>query len=350
MPRSVRIAIGGGILVFAVVFAVTVRTAASLGQPQPNDGQAIFRFDTFGDEQLWTKTLRMHEAIVSVSPATALAVGLKVDADALPPALIDALRAGQVDLTDPAVTIALLRLNAVVGVMGKFDNKGQLVSIGTTCALCHSTVDNSFTTGIGKRLDGWPNRDLNVGAILGLSPTLDNTTKAEFSKWGPGKYDPRGSDSKPTMPMARSPTGTSMSGSRKWAGRATSAIPGSVSRSNKNRISSHRSCLHCVSISWVFWHPPHRPGALMPLPQVAANVCSTAKRDAQRATCSRTTQTCSAVPIRTCRSSMTRKKSAPILCMRRGVRRGNTEPRLYVEPGSARRIFTTAARQPSSTW
>ena len=191
MPRSVRIAIGGGILVFAVVFAVTVRTAASLGQPQPNDGQAIFRFDTFGDEQLWTKTLRMHEAIVSVSPATALAVGLKVDADALPPALIDALRAGQVDLTDPAVTIALLRLNAVVGVMGKFDNKGQLVSIGTTCALCHSTVDNSFTTGIGKRLDGWPNRDLNVGAILGLSPTLDNTTKAEFSKWGPGKYDPR---------------------------------------------------------------------------------------------------------------------------------------------------------------
>jgi hypothetical protein len=96
-----------------------------------------------------------------------------------------------VDLTDPAVTIELLRLNAVVGIIGKVDDRGQLTSIGTTCALCHSTVDNSFTTGIGKRLDGWPNRDLNVGAILGLSPTLDPALKTEFSKWGPGKYDPR---------------------------------------------------------------------------------------------------------------------------------------------------------------
>src|SRR5688572_11277460 len=119
MPLSVRIAISGGILVFAVVFAITVGTAATQGPPQPNDGQAIFRFDTFGDEQLWTKTLRMHEAIASVPPETALAVGLKVDVDALPSDLIDALRAGQVNLKDPAVTIALLRLNAVVGVIGK---------------------------------------------------------------------------------------------------------------------------------------------------------------------------------------------------------------------------------------
>ena len=184
-------AIPGGILVFAVAFALTVRTAATQGPPQPSDGQAIFRFDTFGDEQLWTKTLRMHEAVASVPPATALAVGLKVDVDALPPELIDALRAGQVDLTDPAVTIALLRLNAVVGLIGKVNDGGQLVSVGTTCALCHSTVDNSLTTGIGKRLDGWPNRDLNVGAILGLSPVLDEATKSEFSTWGPGKYDPR---------------------------------------------------------------------------------------------------------------------------------------------------------------
>ena len=214
MPRSMPLALVVGTLVFAAVFAVTVRTAAprtaasppagvapqsTAGQadrnaqnrPKPADGQAIFRFDTFGDEQLWTRTLRMHEAIASVNPTTALAVGLKVDVDALPPALIAALQAGQVDLTDPAVTIALLRLNAVVGVMGKVDDLGQLVSIGTTCALCHSTVDNSFTSGIGRRLDGWPNRDLNVGAILGLSPALDNATKAEFSTWGPGKYDPR---------------------------------------------------------------------------------------------------------------------------------------------------------------
>ena len=154
-------------------------------------GQSIFRFDTFGDEQLWTNVLRMHEAIPSVSPVTALAVGLKVDVDALPPALIAALQARQVDLTDPAVTIELLRLNAVVGVIGKVDDLGQLTSIGITCALCHSTVDNSFTTGIGKRLDGWPNRDLNVGAILGLSPALDDALKAEFGTWGPGRYDPR---------------------------------------------------------------------------------------------------------------------------------------------------------------
>src|SRR5687767_500496 len=174
-------------------------SSVRVGERQPRDGdarkqrdgQSIFRFDTFDDEQLWTNVLRMHEAIRSVNPLTALAVGLKVDVDALPPALIAALQAGQVDLTDPAVTIELLRLNAVVGVIGKVDDVGHLTSIGITCALCHSTVDNSFTTGIGKRLDGWPNRDLNVGAILGLSPALDPALKTEFSKWGPGKYDPR---------------------------------------------------------------------------------------------------------------------------------------------------------------
>jgi mono/diheme cytochrome c family protein len=161
------------------------------GRGQAIDGQTAFRFDTFGDEQLWTKVLRMHEVIPSVSPATALAVGLKVDVDALPAALVGALEAGQVDVNDPAVTIELLRLGAVVGLKGKVDDQGQLVSIGTTCALCHSTVDNSFTAGIGRRLDGWPNRDLNVGAILGLSPALDAALKAEFGTWGPGRYDPR---------------------------------------------------------------------------------------------------------------------------------------------------------------
>ena len=136
------------------------------------DGQAIFRYDTFGDEQLWTSVLRMHEAVATVDPATALAVGLKVDADALPPAIIAALRAGDVDLTDPAVTTELLRLNAVVGIKGTVSNAGQLTSIGITCALCHSSVDDSFTKGIGKRLDGWANVDLNVGAIVALSPAL----------------------------------------------------------------------------------------------------------------------------------------------------------------------------------
>ena len=154
-------------------------------------GQRIFRYDTFGDEQLWTDVLRMHEVVATVPPATALAVGLKVDVDALPSAIIEALQAGQVDLTNPAVTVELLRLNAVVGVQGKVNDFGQLTSVGITCALCHSSVDDSFTTGIGRRMDGWANTDLNVGAIVALSPALDNATKAEFNTWGPGKYDPR---------------------------------------------------------------------------------------------------------------------------------------------------------------
>jgi mono/diheme cytochrome c family protein len=155
------------------------------------DGRAIFRYDTFGDEQLWTDVLRMHEVIATVPPATALAVGLKVDVDALPRPLIASLRAGQVDLTNPGVTVELLRLNAVVGVQGKVSDAGALTSVGITCALCHSSVDDSFAPGIGKRLDGWANRDLNVGAIVALSPALDEATKAEFNTWGPGKYDPR---------------------------------------------------------------------------------------------------------------------------------------------------------------
>jgi hypothetical protein len=155
------------------------------------DGQAIFRYDTFGDEQFWTDVLRMHEVIATVPPTTALAVGLKVDVEALPRSIIAALRAGQVDLTNPAVTIELLRLNAVVGVRGEVNDSDQLTSIGITCALCHSSVDNSLAPGIGRRLDGWANTDLNVGAIVALSPALDEATKTEFNSWGPGKYDPR---------------------------------------------------------------------------------------------------------------------------------------------------------------
>jgi mono/diheme cytochrome c family protein len=200
--------IGPAVMVFAlaVTFALTglnpamttrqpaVRTAEQVereGSQNRRDGQRIFRYDTFGDEQLWTDVLRMHEVIETVPPATALAVGLKVDAEALPETVIAALRAGDVDLTDPAVTVELLRLNAVVGVQGKVDDTGRLTSVGITCALCHSSVDNSITTGIGKRLDGWANTSLNVGAIVALSPALDEATRREFNDWGPGKYDPR---------------------------------------------------------------------------------------------------------------------------------------------------------------
>src|SRR5688572_22885912 len=159
------------------------------------EGKEIFRFDTFGDEQFWTDTLRMHEVIQQmVTPAIALSVGLKVDSDALPAEIKSALAAGQVDLNSTATTLALLKLNAVVGVKGEVQTVGgkdTLVRVGITCALCHSTVDNSFAPGIGKRLDGWANRDLNPGAIIALSPALDPVTKAAYNSWGKGKYDPR---------------------------------------------------------------------------------------------------------------------------------------------------------------
>jgi cytochrome c5 len=156
------------------------------GDAAPASGRDIFRFDTFGDEQKWTDTLRMHEVIAAaVSPAVALSVGLKVDAAAVPAEVL-----ATADLADPATTVALLGLDAVVGVRGKVEN-GQLVSVGITCALCHSTVDDSVAPGIGQRLDGWPNRDLDPGAIIALSPALTAEQRAVFSSWGPGFYDPR---------------------------------------------------------------------------------------------------------------------------------------------------------------
>lgn len=170
-------------------------------------GKQIFRFDTFGDEDFWSGLLHLDKAIAGkdnggygpgVSPNTALAVGLKVDAEALPPDVVAGITSGALKLTDPATTLALLKLNAVVGIKGNFDQKGDLKSIGITCASCHSTVDNSFAPGIGKRLDGWPNRDLNVGGIISLTDNaipianllhVDETTLRQvLSQWGPGKF------------------------------------------------------------------------------------------------------------------------------------------------------------------
>ena len=158
-------------------------------------GRDIFRYDTFGDEAQWTDALGLHEVIAAaVDPVTALSVGLKVDAEALPAAVVAGIQDGSVDLKNPATTVALLKLNAVVGVRGTVETVNgvdKLVRVGITCALCHSTVDNSFAKGIGKRLDGWPNRDLNPGAIIALSPAVDAVTKAALNSWGPGKFDPR---------------------------------------------------------------------------------------------------------------------------------------------------------------
>ncbi|HEV2671954.1 MAG TPA: c-type cytochrome [Gemmatimonadales bacterium] len=184
---------GAGALVVAAAF---VLLSANAKQGQSNaEGQRIFREDTFGDEQFWTDTARMQEVVQSsVSPSLALKVGLKVDADAIPPAVAQAIKNGQVDLNSPATTVTLLKLNAVVGLRGTVQTVGgkdTLVRLGITCALCHSTVDNSFAPGIGKRRDGWPNRDLNVGAIIALSPAITPEQKSVYNSWGPGKYDPR---------------------------------------------------------------------------------------------------------------------------------------------------------------
>ena len=172
------------------------------------EGRQIFRFDTFGDEAFWGDTIKLHQAIQGtrfggvgpgVSPKTALSVGLKVDVDALPPELIKNLKKGQVDLDDPATTLALLKLNAVIGVTGLFESSGKLRSIGIQCALCHTAVDNSRAPGIGHRLDGWANRDLNVGAIINLAPDLsvlvqvlgasETSVRQVLAGWGPGKFD-----------------------------------------------------------------------------------------------------------------------------------------------------------------
>ena len=189
----------------AMAAVAAVVTACGGGSPM-NEGRAsdaalvaqgkqIFRFDTFGDETQWTDVLRMHEVIpAAVDPTTALSVGLKVDADALPPAVVQGIRDGTVDLKAPATTVALLKLDAVVGLKGTVESVGGrdvLTRVGVTCALCHSTVDNSFAAGIGTRLDGWANRDLDPGAIIALSPAVDEAKKRVYRSWGPGKYDPR---------------------------------------------------------------------------------------------------------------------------------------------------------------
>ena len=165
------------------------------------EGQKIFRFDTFGDEQVWTDTLRLHEVVEkNVDPTTALKVGLKVDADVLPTGILE-----QVDLKSPATTVALLKMNAVVGLQATVDANNHITRLGVTCALCHSTVDNSVMPGIGRRQDGWPNRDLNVGAIIALSPVLSADKKSVYQSWGPGKYDPRYNQDGKNTPLVLPP-------------------------------------------------------------------------------------------------------------------------------------------------
>jgi hypothetical protein len=183
-------------------------TIADNGRRMMDEGRATFRSDTFGSEAFWGGALQLHRAIAGqrnggvgagVSPKQALAAGLKVDLASLPGPLVDALKAGKVDLEDPASTLALLKANAVVGVTGFFDPQGRITAMGIQCALCHSTVDDSFAPGIGNRLDGWPNSDLNVGLIVSLAPSVkpyvdllgvdEATVRKVLTSWGPGRFD-----------------------------------------------------------------------------------------------------------------------------------------------------------------
>src|SRR3954447_25403641 len=227
MPRSSRLrkavrtgglmaacAVAGGALFNVSAVSQTPRPparppdATRQGASLVSQGRQIFRFDDFGDYKFWSGALQLDKAIAGrshggvgpgVSPKTALAVGLKVDANALPKSVLSALKAGKVNLNSPATTLALIKLNAVVGVKPHLSRRGTLSSIGLTCAVCHSTVNNSFAPGIGQRLDGQPNRDLNVGAIISLAPELKPVTdllgvdaatvKKVLAAWGPGKVD-----------------------------------------------------------------------------------------------------------------------------------------------------------------
>src|SRR5215211_3912081 len=224
-PRRWAVALGRLLLLLVAAGVLFELSGSSSAREQPraasgnqpvqtqatqlvDQGRQIFRFDTFGDEQFWGDSLKLHRAVAGaanggvgpgLSPRAALGVGLKVDVDALPPELQQALQRGEVDLDDPAVTLALLKLQAVVGVTGFFDSSGGLRSMGIQCALCHSTVDDSFAPGIGHRLDGFAARDLNVGAIVSLAPDLRPvarllgtdvaTVKKVLAAWGPGKFD-----------------------------------------------------------------------------------------------------------------------------------------------------------------
>lgn len=210
--RKIRYPLMITLLVLGVLALYSEQNGRGPGNGNNDDlaqqGKNVFRNNTFGDQDFWGGTLQLHKAIEGaqhggvgpgVSPATALAVGLKVDQDALPAALVQQIKAGKVNLNDPATTLALIKLNAVIGITGFFNPDGSLQTMGIQCALCHSTVDNAFAPGIGHRLDGWANRDLNVGAIIGLAPNLQPvanvlgvdvpTVQTVLASWGPGKFD-----------------------------------------------------------------------------------------------------------------------------------------------------------------
>jgi hypothetical protein len=273
-------------------------------------GRTIFRFETYGDESFWTDTMRLHEVIRStVSPTTALSVGLKVDVDALPASVKAGIEDKTISLNNPATTVALLKLGAVLGVIGQVDASNTLTRVGISCAFCHSTVDNSFRPGIGHRLDGWPNRDLNVGAIIALSPTPTAVQKAVYSSWGPGKYDPRFNVDGKNIPVVIPPafglrhvqreiyTGddtisywNAYVAITQMHGHGHFVDPGSESTSTTLRIWYHPSWRHCVCTNSAWSGPSHLPATSTLLPRSAATPYSTEWRAAPDATSARSTR------------------------------------------------------------
>jgi len=307
------------------------------------EGRQIFRYDTFGSEAFWGDALRLHEAIIGLSlggvgagvtPRQALQLGLKVDATALPAAVVAGIKNGTVSLDKPETTVELLKLNAVLGVTGIFDkDKQKIRSMGIQCALCHSTVDDSFSAGIGRRLDGGPNRDLNVGAIVAIAPSLkpfvdllgvdDATVRTVLKSWGPGKYDaeldqdgkamrPDGKSAATLLPAAFGPAGVNLHTYTGWGsvpywnayvantqmhGQGTFfdprlknsqqfpvAVKGSFHDMRASLTSSPPSWRRCITISFRSRHRSLRPGRSTLPPPPAAGRSSRARRDARAAT------------------------------------------------------------------
>jgi len=183
-------------IVGLTIFSVLSLTGCNNSSSESNvatefDPQDTFRYETFGDEAFWTDVLKWNEVVTTISPVAALGVGLKVDSEAVPKETLNAVLASEVLLNDPKTTLALLKMDAVVGIKATVEEDGTVSKFGITCALCHSVVDDSVTKGIGKRLDGWPARDLNPGLIISLSPFFDDKPekRATYASWGPGRFD-----------------------------------------------------------------------------------------------------------------------------------------------------------------
>lgn len=372
------------------------------------EGRQTFRYDTFGSEDFWGGKLRLHEAIVGqklggvgpgVSPKMALSLGLKVDSDGLPADLVAAIKAGKVNMDDPASTVALLKANAVVGVTAFLNADGSARSVGIQCALCHSTVDDSFAPGIGKRLDGWGNRDWNVGAIVATAPNLQPfsdllgvdvaTVKAVLNSWGPGRYDAelnmdgkaKRPDGKAAATMMPSAFGLAGVNQHTWTGGWGTVTYWNAYVANTQmygkgtfidtRLNDAKQYPVAAKAGWGrkrdatdlitaklptlhFYHSPcrcrRRPqGATTQAPRSVAKWCSTARRNAQRATCPRSLRSPATISTKEAKSGSTASRPiagpsarmSPRHCVRCST------PRKSTKPGS---ITTAASRRSLTSW